>query len=71
MTTRREVEAEVAYTIAEAAALKSVSQDTIRRAIRATEGNTLAAKNVSSGKRPTYRISASALEAWFDGLDDA
>lgn len=64
-------QAEAAYTIAQAAALKNVSQDTIRRAIHATEGSTLAAKNVSNGKRPTYRISASALEAWFDGLADA
>jgi excisionase family DNA binding protein len=63
--------AEEAYTVAEAAALKRVSYDTIARAIHATEGNTLAAKNVSSGKRPTYRIAASALEAWFEGLRDA
>lgn len=64
-------QAEKAYTIAEAAALKGVSYDTISRALHATEGNVLAAKNVSSGKRPTYRIAASALEAWFDGLADA
>jgi hypothetical protein len=68
MTTKR---AEEAYTINQAAAIKGVSPNHIRRAIRATEGNTLAAKNVSSGARPTYRISASALEAWWEGLSDA
>lgn len=59
--------AEVAYTIDEAAALKRVGPDTIRKAIRATSGNTLAAKKVGRG----YRIAASALEAWWDGLADA
>jgi excisionase family DNA binding protein len=64
MTTRQ---AERAYTLAEAADLKSVSQDTLRRAIKATEGNVLRAKRIGKG----YRISASALEDWFDGLDEA
>lgn len=64
MTARQ---AERAYTLAEAAELKSVSQDTLRRAIRATEGNTLRAKKIGKG----YRIPASALEDWFDGLDEA
>lgn len=59
--------AEAAYTLAEAAALKRVSQDTLRRAIKATEGNVLRAKRIGKG----YRISASALEDWFDGLDEA
>jgi excisionase family DNA binding protein len=59
--------AEEAYTVTEAAALKRVSPDLIKRAIRATEGNTLRAKKVGRG----YRIPASALEAWFDGLADA
>lgn len=69
MTARRE--AERAYTIAEAAELKSVSPSTIRAAIKATEGNVLAAKNIGSESQPRYRVSASALEAWFDGLVDA
>jgi excisionase family DNA binding protein len=59
--------AERAYTIPEAAELKGVSANFIRKAIRATEGNTLAAKKVGKG----YRIAASALEAWFAGLEDA
>jgi excisionase family DNA binding protein len=59
--------AERAYTITEAAIIKSVSPDTIRRSIRATEGNTLRAKKVGRG----YRISASALDEWFESLPDA
>lgn len=60
-------EAEKAYTIAQAAELKNVSPDFIRAAIKATRGNTLPAKKVGRG----YRIKASSLEAWFDGLEDA
>lgn len=59
--------AERAYTIVEAADLKSVSPDFIRAAIRRTTGNTLPAKKVGRG----YRISASALEAWWAGMEDA
>lgn len=59
--------AEEAYTIPEAAALKRVSPDLIRRAIKATEGATLKAKKVGKG----YRISASALEDWWNQLEDA
>lgn len=65
MTVKRE--AERAYTLAEAADLKSVSQDTLRRAIRATEGATLSAKKVGG----RLRVTASALDAWFDQLEDA
>lgn len=61
------VEAERAYTIPQAAEIKGVSPDTIRRAIKATHGHSLAAKFVGR----EYRISASALEAWWDGLEDA
>jgi excisionase family DNA binding protein len=61
------IEAERAYTIIELAALKQVSPDYIRAAIKATKGNTLAAKKVGRG----YRISASAAEAWWNGLADA
>lgn len=59
--------AEEAYTIQEAAAIKRVSPDLIRRAIKATEGATLKAKKVGKG----YRISASALEDWWNQLEDA
>jgi len=67
MTVPRVKEAERAYSITEAADLKGVSPDTIRRAIRATSGQVLAAKRVGRG----YRIAASALEAWWASLDDA
>lgn len=60
-------EAERAYSIAEAADLKSIAPSTIRAAIKATEGNVLAAKNIGG----RYRISASALEAWWQSLEDA
>lgn len=59
--------AEKAYTVNEAAEIKGVSPDTIKRAIRAAEGNTLAAKMIGRG----YRIKASDLDAWFDGLESA
>ena len=61
------VKAEEAYTIQEAAAIKRVGPDTIRRAIKATQGATLKAKKVGKG----YRISASALEDWWEQLEDA
>ena len=60
-------QAEEAYTIVEAAKIKRVSPDLIRRAIKATEGATLKAKRIGKG----YRISASALEQWWSELDDA
>lgn len=59
--------AEKAYNLAEAAELKSVSIGYLRKAIKATEGNTLAAKLVGG----TYRIRASELDAWFDRFEDA
>lgn len=62
--------AERAYTIVEAAELKSVSPDFVRAAIRRTDpeqGPLLAAKKVGRG----YRISATALEAWWAGHADA
>lgn len=62
--------AERAYSIREAAELKGVSYDYILAAIKRTEAPFLAAKNVSTGKRKTYRISASALEAYWDSLPD-
>jgi excisionase family DNA binding protein len=60
-------ESERAYSTAEAAAIKSVSEKTLTRAIKATEGNTLEAKRVGRG----YRIKASDLDAWYEGLDSA
>lgn len=65
MSAAAQTAAEEAYTIPEAAAIKRVSPDTIRRAIKATD-NGLRAKVVGRG----YRISASALEEWWDGLPD-
>lgn len=59
--------AEAAYSPRDAAKLKGVSYGLIIKAIHATEGNVLRAKRLGKG----YRISASALEEWFSGLDDA
>ena len=59
--------AERAYTVREAAALKRVSANTIRQAIHATAPPFLRAKLVGRG----YRISASALEEWWESLPDA
>ena len=56
--------AEAAYDIPSAAALKSVGPDYIRKAIRAGD---LRAVKVGRG----YRINASALEAWWAGLEQA
>ena len=58
--------AERAYTLEEAAALKSVSVPYLRKQIKRTEAPVLEAKKV--GK--SYRISASALEAFWDALPD-
>lgn len=58
--------AEAAYTIAQVAELKNVSQGFVRKAIKATEGAVLRAKKVGKG----YRISASAVEDWWAALDD-
>lgn len=59
--------AERAYKIPEAAEIKSVSPDTIRRAIRSAGPTHLKAKRVGN----EYRISASALEEWWDSLEEA
>lgn len=63
------------YTLAEAAEQVSVSQKTLRRAIAATDPNSypppLAAKNAGSDRKPSYRISHTALEAWANSLQDA
>lgn len=60
-------QAERAYTIAQVADLKGVSPDFVRAAIKRTSGNVLVAKKVGRG----YRISATAVEAWWAGLEDA
>jgi excisionase family DNA binding protein len=60
-------QAERAYSIPEAAEVKSLSEATIRRAIHAQVGNVLAAKKV--GRH--YRIAASELDRWFDDLPEA
>jgi excisionase family DNA binding protein len=60
------LEAEKAYTIAQVAEMKNVSQGYVRKAINATKGPSLAAKKVGKG----YRISASALEEWWASLPD-
>ena len=67
--------AEAAYTVVEAAALKRLSPSTVRRAIKATEDTpevkVLRAKNIGSAAQPRYRISASALEDWWERQADA
>lgn len=62
-----QVTAEAAYGLKEAAELKGVSIDTLKKAIHATEGPVLKAKRV--GNR--YRIGARALDDWFESLPDA
>lgn len=65
MSTR---EAERSYTIAEAAALKSVSPDFVRTAIKRTDRYALRAKKIGKG----YRIDASALDQWWnEAIPDA
>lgn len=59
--------AEQVYDLRTAAEIKSVSVDTLRRAIKATEGNVLIAKKAGKG----YRVTASELDAWFDRLPNA
>lgn len=70
MPAAQKKDAERWYTIAEAAALASVSDDYIRKAMNRTEPPMLVAKNIGLGKRPSYRISATELDAFFDGLPD-
>ena len=65
----------LAYTLTEAAEQVSVSVQTLRRAIAATDPNSypppLRAKNAGSEKKPSYRISHTNLTAWYDSLKDA
>lgn len=67
MSTPRVKEAERAYTAAQVADLKGVSKEYVYRAIRATEGNRLPAKRVGKG----YRITATDVESWWEGQEDA
>lgn len=59
--------AEQVYDLREAAAIKRVSVDTLRRAIKAVEGNVLPAKKSGKG----YTVKASELDAWYDRQPDA
>lgn len=59
--------AQKALSLKEAAALKGVSQDTLRRAIHATEPPFLRAKKVGAH----IRIGENDLEDWWDQLPDA
>ena len=65
----------IAYTLPEAAEQVSVSVQTLRRAIAATDPNAypppLHAKVAGSDKKPSYRISHTQLMAWYDSLKDA
>lgn len=60
-------EAERAYTLANAAEIKDVSEQHLRRAIKSTGPHFLKAKLVG-GK---YRVSASDLDDWYRRLPDA
>lgn len=61
-------EAEKVYDLKSAAERKSVSVDTLRRAIKSTDAQkNLPAKRVGKG----YGIRASDLDAWWDRQGDA
>lgn len=59
--------AQRAFSVQQAAELKGVSIDTIRRAVRATEPPFLRAKKVGG----RIRISEGDLENWWEQLPDA
>lgn len=59
--------AQRAFSIKEAAELKGISQDTVRRAIHATEPPFLKAKKVGAH----IRIGEHDLEDWWSQLPDA
>jgi len=63
--------AERAYTVAQAAELKAVSPEFVKKCIKRTDDRHLPAKNIGSPARPAYRINASDLDAWFDRFGDA
>lgn len=73
MNARNKVSERKAYSIDEAAALYDVPREVIRRAIHVvpTDDNpnpaVLRAKKVGR----SYRISAEALDEWWEALDDA
>jgi excisionase family DNA binding protein len=66
-TTTAKKAAQRAFSIQQAAALKGVSQDTIRRAVRATEPPFLRAKKIGG----RIRIGEHDLEDWWTQLPDA
>jgi hypothetical protein len=63
------------YRLDEAAEQVSVSVQTLRRAINATDPDAypppLKAKNAGSDRKPSYRIPHDALVAWAESLKDA
>ena len=65
----------IAYKLAEAADMVGVSEDTIRRAIRATKPGVypppLRAKNFGTDKKPSYRILHDVLMDWASAMKDA
>ena len=65
----------IAYTLTEAAAAVSVSVDTLRKAIHATDPSSfpppLNAKRMGTERKNSYRISHANLMAWYDSLADA
>lgn len=67
MSAKTPATAQRAFSVAAAADLKGVSQDTIRRAVRATEPPFLRAKKVGG----RIRIAEDELEAWWTSLEDA
>lgn len=67
--------AQLAYTVSEAADVTRMSQDTIRKAIRATNPRNfpppLRAKRVGTGPRAKHLILAADLMSWLSTLPDA
>lgn len=62
----------VLLTVAEAAEATGCSQDTIRRAIRATDPQTFPPPlDAKLGAKGRYLILPAALEAWAESLKDA
>ena len=59
--TARELDALTVLSVAEVAALLRITEDTVRREIKA---GTLTAENYGSGRNAVYRIPRAALDAW-------
>lgn len=71
----RGLSVKLAYNLNEAAEAASVSVETLRRAIKATDPRSfpppLEAKRIGSEKKASYRILAADLQAWLDSLPAA